>query len=51
MHKRMNQLEKEAKESGSNVNFKKDIYAADMHPNEKDPNKPVTKAYLWLLKQ
>jgi hypothetical protein len=51
MHKRMNQLEKEAKESGSNVNFKKDIYAADMYPNEKDPNKPVTKAYLWLLKQ
>lgn len=51
MTNRMKKLEIEAKKIGENVNFKEVIHAGDIYPEEKDPNKPVTKTYLWLLKQ
>lgn len=51
MHWRMGQLESKARHNGQSVNYKESIYAQDVFPDDKDPNKSVTKAYLWLLKQ
>jgi hypothetical protein len=47
----MDSLIAKSKKKGRQIEWHEEIKASDIYPHEKDPNIPITKLYIWLLKK
>jgi hypothetical protein len=47
----MNNLIAKSKNTGRTIDWREEIAAGDVYPHEKDPNIPITRLYIWLLKK
>lgn len=51
MTTRMGNLIADSKSTGRQINWKSDISAKMVYPSAKDPNEPIIRLYIWLLKK
>jgi hypothetical protein len=51
MERRMSDLINDSKSNGRPINWRAEISSEKIYPKDKDPNEPIIRLYVWLLKK